>query len=251
MNEALNTAKVISNAVKLTQASFDYTYNYLDQSGTSTVISNQTDLNSWTSSSNSYVNSILSSLNTNEETKQSLKETLLGADELDIRGAELNVEAKQNALNDCFIRAPFNGIIATLTAKVGQNASGSIGTLIAKQKIVKIALNEVDIAKIKLGQKADLTFDAIDGLSITGFVDGIDSVGTVSSGVVTYNVTIVLDTDDARVKPGMSVSANIITDKREGVLIVPSSAIKNNKGASFVDVLSGNLSPFGSPCVPP
>ncbi|NVN97501.1 HlyD family efflux transporter periplasmic adaptor subunit [Candidatus Nomurabacteria bacterium] len=243
LNEALNTAKIISNGVKLEQASFDYTSNFLDQSTSSTVKSNQANLTLWTNTTNGYVNSILSNLNTNTETAQSLKDALSPADELDIRGAELNVETKQNALNDCYIRAPFDGIVATLTAKIGQTASGSVGTLIAKQKIVKIALNEVDIAKIKLGQKATLTFDAIDGLTITGSVDGIDSVGTVSSGVVTYNVTISLDVDDARVKPGMSVSASIMTNTAQDVLTVPSSAIKTQNGISYVEVFSTTLAP--------
>lgn len=241
MGEALDTAKVISNTVKLTQASFDYTYNYLDQGGTTVVTNNQTNLTSWANTSNGYVNSLISSLNTNTETVQSLKEALSPADELDIRQAELNVETKQNALNDCFIRAPFDGIVATLTAKVGQIASGSIGTLIAKQKIVKIALNEVDIAKIKLGQKATLTFDAIEGLTITGSVDGIDSVGTVSQGVVTYNVTIALDIDDARVKPGMSVSTTIITNTSLNTIVVPNGAIKQKNRTSYVEVFDAPL----------
>ncbi|MFA6386585.1 MAG: HlyD family efflux transporter periplasmic adaptor subunit [Candidatus Paceibacterota bacterium] len=240
-SEALDTAKVISNAVKLTQASFDYTTNDLDQSGTTATATNQEDLTSWTTSVNSYVNSITSSLNSIEEGKQSLADTLSPADPLDLRQSQLNVETKQNAYNDCFVRAPFDGIIATLTAKVGQSASGSIGTLIAKQKIVKIALNEVDIAKIKLGQKATLTFDAIDGLTITGKVDGIDSVGIVSQGVVTYNVLISLDVDDDRVKPGMSVSATIITDTATDVIAVPNSAIKSQGGTSYVEVFDAPL----------
>jgi HlyD family secretion protein len=240
-SQALDTAKVISNAVKLTQASFDYATNDLNQSGTTATATNQKDLTSWTSSVNSYVNSITSSLNSIEEGKQSLADTLSPADPLDLRQAQLNVETKQNAYNDYFVRAPFDGIIATLTAKVGQSASGSIGTLIAKQKIVKIALNEVDIAKIKLGQKATLTFDAIDGLTITGKVDGIDSVGTVSQGVVTYNVLISLDVDDARVKPGMSVSATVITDTATDVIVVPNSAIKSQGGTSYVEVFDAPL----------
>ena len=239
--EALDTAKVISNAVKLTQASFDYTSNDLNQGGTTATATNQKDLTTFTTSVNSYVNSITSSVNSIEESKQSLADTLSPADPLDLRQAQLSVETKQNAYNDYFIRAPFDGIIATLTAKVGQSSSGSIGTLIAKQKIVKIALNEVDIAKIKLGQKATLTFDAIDGLTITGKVDGIDSVGTVSSGVVTYNVLISLDVDDARVKPGMSVSATIITNTTANVLVVPNSAIKSQNGTSYVEVFDAPL----------
>lgn len=240
-NQALDSAKTISNAVKLAQASFDYTYEYLDQSSNSDVITNQKNLASWTTTANTYTNSLLSNLNSIMENTQALKDTQAGSSDLDIRQAELTLETKQNALNDCFVRAPFDGIIATLTAKVGQTASGSIGTLIAKQKIVNIALNEVDIAKIKLGQKATLTFDAIDGLTITGSVDGIDSVGTVSSGVVTYNVTISLDVDDARVKPGMSVSASIITNTAQDVVIVPNSAIKTGGGSSYVEVFDAPL----------
>jgi len=241
VNISLDTSKQISNAVKLAQASYDYTVNDLDNSTNKDAIAAKSDLASWTTNTNNYVNSITSNINSMVENTQSLKDTQAGSDELDIRGAELNVETKQNALNDCFIRAPFDGIIATLTAKVGQTASGSIGTLIAKQKIVNIALNEVDIAKIKLGQKATLTFDAIDGLTITGSVNGIDSVGTVSSGVVTYNVTIILDVDDARVKPGMSVSASIITNTAQNVLVVPSSAIKTQGGTSYVEIFSTPL----------
>lgn len=240
-SQALDTARVISNAVKLTQASFDYASNDLNQSGTTATATNQKDLTTFTTSVNSYVNSITSNVNSIEEGKQSLADTLSPADPLDLRQAQLSVETKQNAYNDCFVRAPFDGIIATLTAKVGQSASGSIGTLIAKQKIVKIALNEVDIAKIKLGQKATLTFDAIDGLTITGKVDGIDSVGTVSQGVVTYNVLISLDVDDARVKPGMSVSATIITNTAADVLVVPNSAIKSQGGTSYVEVFDAPL----------
>ena len=241
-SETLDSAKTISNAVKLAQASFDYTYEYLDQSSSSTeVVTDQKNLASWTTTANTYTNSLLSNSNSITENTQALKDTQAGGSDLDIRQAELSLETKQNALNDCYVRAPFDGIIATLTAKVGQIASGSIGTLIAKQKVVKIALNEIDIAKIKLGQKATLTFDAIDGLSITGSVVGVDTVGTVSSGVVTYNVTISLDVDDARVKPGMSVSATIITNTAQDVIVVPSSAIKTKNGSSYVETFSSEL----------
>lgn len=235
--KSLDTLKIISNTVKLSQESFDYTSNALDQGTSMEVINNQKNLTSWTTTTNNYVDNLTSNLNTIKENSQSLSDTLVGADALDIRQAELNVETKQNSYNDCFIRSPFDGIISTLIAKVGQSASGSIGTIISKQKLVTIPLNEVDIAKIKLAQKATLTFDAVDGLSITGKVMEIDSVGTVSQGVVTYNVSIGLDVDDARVKPGMSVSATIITNTAQDILIVPNNAIKSKNGISYVETL--------------
>ncbi len=244
LNKALVTSKKISNSVKLSQESFDDTFNFLGQKSTSETTTLQSNLTSWTSSSNTYVNSILSNINSINENLQSLKDVSVPVDDLTLRQAELNIETKQNAYNDCFTRAPFDGIVASLTAKVGQSASGTIGTLISKQKNVNIPFNEVDIAKIKIGQKVTLTFDAIDGLSMTGSVVGVDTVGTVSSGVVTYNVTINLDVDDARVKPGMSVSATVITNTSQDVLVVPNSAIKTSNGTNYVEVFS---SPLASP----
>ena len=240
-NQALETSKEISNAVKLAQGSFDYTFDYLGQKNTTETTTIQNNLTSWTNSSNTYVSSILSNINSITENTQSLANVLTPADDLTLRQAELNVETKQNAYDDCFTRAPFDGIIASLTAEVGQSASGTIGTLISKQKMVSVSLNEIDIAKIKMGQKATLTFSAIDGLTITGTVTGIDTVGTVSSGVVTYNVNINLDVDDVRVKPGMSVSATIITNTAQDVLFVPNSAIKTSNGTSYVEVFSSPL----------
>jgi HlyD family secretion protein len=101
--------------------------------------------------------------------------------------------------------APFDGILATFTAKVGESSGSSVGTLITEQKVAVISFNEVDAASIKIGQKAKLTLMAITGLTIPGTVVEIDSVGTVSSGVVTYDVKIAFDKDDERVKAGMSV----------------------------------------------
>ena len=102
-------------------------------------------------------------------------------------------------------------------------------------------MNEVDVAKIQVGQKAPLTFDAVPDLTITGEVSEIDSIGIVSQGVVTYNVKINFDTQDSRVKPSMSVSASIITDIKQDVLVVPNSAIKSQSGTSYIEMFDTPL----------
>jgi len=61
-------------------------------------------------------------------------------------------------------------------------------------------------------------------------------LGTVSQGVVTYNAKIVFDTQDDRVKSGMSVSTNIITEIKQDVLIIPNSAIKTSNGNSYIEM---------------
>jgi HlyD family secretion protein len=83
-------------------------------------------------------------------------------------------------------------------------------------------------AKIKVGQKVSLSLDAIDGLKIDGTVSEVDLVGTVSQGVVTYSVKIALETQDERIRSGMSISATIVTESKKDILIIPNGSIKNN-----------------------
>ena len=241
VDQAYNTSKLVSNAVKNTETSFNMAVDFLNYQNNSNTATTRANINSWINTSNTHANNILSSQNSIKENKQSLSDLVAGSNALDIKSAELTLESKQNAYDDCFIYAPFDGVIATLTAEVGQPSGSSIGTLITKQKVAIISLNEVDIAKIKLGQKATLTFDAIDGLSITGKVTEIDSVGTVSQGVVSYNVKISLDIDDSRIKPGMSINVSIITDMIQDVIVVPTSAVKTQNGTSYVQVFDAPL----------
>lgn len=147
---------------------------------------------------------------------------------------EQNLAQLKQALADYTVRAPFAGTVATVSAVKGDNASGALASMITTQQIAQLSVNEVDAAKIRVGEKATLTFDAIDGLTLTGRVASIDTVGTVTQGVVSYTVKIALDTQDDRVKPGMTVNASIITDTKTDVLAVPSSAVKTTGGRTYV-----------------
>lgn len=167
-------------------------------------------------------------------------------DPLDVQTAQLTVTQRQNAyqktlsiLSDYTIRAPFDGVVASVSVNKGDSVSSatSILTLMTKQQIATISLNEIDAAEIEVGQKATLTFDAIEDLTITGKVSEIDLVGTVSQGVVNYKVKIVFDTENEKVKPGMTVNANIITDMKQDVLMVPSSAVRTQGNINYVEVV--------------
>lgn len=191
-----------------------------------------------------------------EGKKLELEEILAGADPLDIRTQQNTVAQKEAALTtakeklaDCFVRAPFDGIAAEVNVKKGDSISSSaaIATLITNQRIAEITQNEIDVAKIKIGQKVTLTLDAVEDLTLTGEVIEVDTLGTVSQGVVNYNVQIAFDTQDDRVKPGMSVSAGIITEAIQNVLLVPNSAVKTQGDTNYVETLenipaSGQLS---------
>lgn len=184
------------------------------------------------------------------EKEKSLTELKAGPDELDIRAKKLVVEQKQDTLisakqdlADCNIFAPFDGIITEVKAKKHDSVSAGaiLANIITHQKIAEITLNEIDVAKIKIGQKANITFDALEDLNITGEVIEADTLGTTTQGVVTYGVKIAFDAQDDRIKPGMSLSTEIITSAKQNILVVPSSAIKQNSDMSYVQILSANI----------
>ncbi|MFH1111947.1 MAG: efflux RND transporter periplasmic adaptor subunit [Patescibacteria group bacterium] len=270
LEKTLETLRTMSEAIKSEVNLFDYwvdsrsKYNYPIFSK---VTQYQSDLKSYTSKINSYLSSLLSIERSFQDNRQavldaeySIKEEELsltqlkeGADDLDIRTKKIAIEQKQAALStaksslaDCYIYATFDGVIAEINndVKKGDSVSSStvLASLITKQHLANITLNELDVAKVKIGQKANLTFDAIEGLTVTGEVADIDSIGTVSQGVVTYNVKIIFATQEDQVKSGMTVSASIITDVKQDVLLVPNSAIKSTNGNYYVEVPDENVS---------
>ena len=164
----------------------------------------------------------------------------LQASQNNLANQERKLKQLKDDLSNYTIRAQFAGIIASLNVQkfdtVGTGTT--VATLITNQKIATLSLNEVDVAKIKLADKATLTFDAIEGLTLTGTVTELDAVGTVSQGVVSYKVNIAFDSQDARIKPGMTVNATVQTQTRQNVLMVPSSAVKNRAGQSSVQLFS-------------
>lgn len=237
VDNARRSSVLIATLSKKTEEALNYTVKSLDDEDSTNFISARENVTSWLSTSNSYTNSLLSAYNSIVENDESYKDAVSPGDQLDVLSAQLNVESKLNSYNDCFVYAPFDGIIATFTAKVGENVNSGVGTIITKQKVVTVSLNEVDIASVSIGKKAVITFDAIGDLSISGTVSEIDSVGTVSSGVVNYNVKIVLDNDDERVKAGMSANVEVVLDSKKGVLTLSSGAIKTRGGSSYVEVM--------------
>ena len=188
------------------------------------------------------------SITENQETLQELQQ---GPDPLDIQSDQLSIQQQQNALDqaedalaDYTITAPISGTIANLDLNVGDTVGSgtNAATLITNQDIADLSLNEVDAAKVQAGQNATLTFDAIPNLSLTGTVVDVSPLGTVSSGVVSYDVKIGFTTQDPRVKAGMTVDADIETAVHENVLEVPAGAVQTQNGQSYVLAFNPPLS---------
>lgn len=189
---------------------------------------------------------VISADRTIAERAASLADVEAGTDPLDLEASRISLRQKENSLADArekladyTVRAKFDGVIASFDVKKGDtlSANSSVGTLITKQQVATVSLNETDAAKIKADQRVTLTFDAIEDLTITGTVAEVDALGTVSQGVVSYDVKIVFDVQDDRVKQNMSVNAEIVVSSKTDVLLVSSSAIKTSGSESYVQIL--------------
>lgn len=237
---AYDTAVVVLQAAKDTKDAVAYIRDRDDEQNMTVADEAYTSINEMITSASASVNSLSSARDAIKTDNDALKELEDGPDTLDLRSEELNLRQKKEAYNDHFIRAPFAGIIASVPVQKGDSLKSDsvVATLITKQKIAELSLNEVDAAKVEMDDKVTLTFDAVEELSLTGSVAEVDLVGTVSQGVVSYVVKIGFDSEDERIKPGMTVNASIQTDVAQDVLIVPSSAVKTQQGQTYVQVMS-------------
>ena len=152
------------------------------------------------------------------------------------------------------ITAPISGTITNLTISPGlslvntqtnstsnnnSQTPQSIGTITTENGQLQAVVNvsEIDVVHITPGQKATLTLDAFPDKTFTGKVVSINTNGVVSSGVTTYPTTIVLDTNADRIYPNMAVSATIITNIKNEVLLVPTSAISTQGEQPTIRIL--------------
>jgi len=267
VHDTYETTKDISDMVKAASNYLDFVQDLMEQHNVtppSAMSTHQTSLDSFTSTVNTHLSALYSAIQSIDNSRQaivnasssvdektaSLADLKAGADPLDVKSQELTITQRRNALLDVqetladyYIRAPFDGVVAQMSVKKGDSASsgGTIATFITKQQLAEVSFNEVDVAKVKTGQKATLTFDAVPDLSISGAVASVDIVGTVTQGVVNYSVKIAFDTQDERIKTGMSVSAAIVTDVAQNVLVVPNSAVKSRNGTFYVEVFDSSV----------
>jgi len=157
----------------------------------------------------------------------------------DLKIAENRVTIAQAAVNQSRIVAPFGGTVTTLDALPGDVVSSNKEALRLddlSSVYVDLQVTEVDVNKIQVGQSAEVTLDAVTDGRFTAEVVEVGQVGTTSSGVVYFNVTLQLKESDPRVRPGMTASASIAVSSQEGVLLVPNRAIRTVDGNHVVYV---------------
>lgn len=163
-----------------------------------------------------------------------------------LRSAEASLksaEAAYRATQNLTVRSQSSGTVANLAYRIGDKVTaGSTGKTVMtianfSDFTVKIALNEVDVPKVRDGQSTKLTLDAFPGKTFDGKVASVDSIGTDTAGVITYNVIVEIVNPEDSVRPAMTANVDIEVDRAENVLTVPNSAVKPYQGGKAVQII--------------
>ncbi len=131
------------------------------------------------------------------------------------------------------IYSPVNGIIVNVNISVGQTVASAfqaptlftIGESLNKMAIYTTT-NEADLSGIKKGDKVSFTVYAYPNKVFYGYVHDIRINPTIVSGVVSYTVTVYFNNKNNLLLPGMTATPKIYTEKKEGVIAVPNSALR-------------------------
>ncbi len=162
-------------------------------------------------------------------TSDSLDDSLQSAAD-SLRNAELSLESRQDQLNNYTITSPIRGTVIDKNYKAGETSeAGKVLCSIYDLSYLTMTLSvdELDISDIAVGQRVEITADAVEGKTYTGVVTKVSVAGTSSGGTTTYPVTVRIDETEGLL-PGMNVDAAITLQSASGVLAIPGSAL--NRG---------------------
>lgn len=168
-----------------------------------------------------------------------------------LASAQANLDQANAKAASRTVTAPSSGSIVELNAKVGATVTGGMimgesDTSGGKQCMqiadlskmkVTVQVGEKDIAKIAVGQSANVTYPAFPDIVSQGTVTAIASVANSDSnnggGSVTFNVDILIEAPDARLKPGMTAEVSVVTEQLDDVVMVPTMALMTEDGEHY------------------
>ena len=234
------TAKIFADAVKSAKNFVDYMAE--DSNDSSSFSDLKTTLSDYTDTVSEHLTELITAETNIKNYKDAFTDT-----SLDLEDAFLSIKQRENALSDArnklsdyYIRASFDGVITKIDAKVGEIASANkpLVTLMSAGTFqIESYVPEVNIALIKEGAPAKVTLDAYgENVFFSAKVASIDPAETIRDGVSTYRIKLQFDSEDDRIKSGMTANVSIIIFNKENVIVLPGGVVFQEAGKNFVQV---------------
>lgn len=255
---------VNSNKLDLETAQKNYDYNkvMLENGEVSQEVLNKAK-NDYEKAKANYDNATVNLENSKVTVQQSLNKAKNDYEKSKIasenKSNQMDLANKQKALVDCTIVAPVDGTITNVNATVGNSSSGALFKIEdLSDLIVNVSIAEVDVPKIKVGQKANITTDATGKEVIAGEIMSIDPISSSSSTStssssnsssgsssssstststdVTFTAKVKIDSKNENIKEGMNAIVNIVLDEKDDIYAVPYSSIVRSKNGNNIYV---------------
>lgn len=159
-------------------------------------------------------------------------------DNLSINDAQNQLNSAQDSVNKMTVTSPISGMITAENNSNGDNVQSgkTVLTVVDPSSMkIKVSVDELNISKVKVGQKTEIKFDALKDKTYEGTVDQVAESGTTTNNVTTYEV-IVSITNPTDVKIGMNANVNILVDSKDNALAIPIEALIDRNGKKFVMV---------------
>lgn len=162
----------------------------------------------------------------------------------DVIAARATLDTAIEDLERATLRAPFNGIVVAVNIEAGQQVNANTQAIeIADPSIVEVSgsVDEIDVLFLQVGSQAFVSLEALGNQTLPGTVSSIANTGTSQQGIVTYPVTIRVDSSESGQLPeGLSATAQVIIREQTDSVLIPLQALYGSVQAPTVRVVSGN-----------
>lgn len=176
------------------------------------------------------------------QAKAALEQLQAPLTEWQVKRADLTVAQARLTLAQARLRlawteltAPIAGVVARVNISAGEPAASAAPDIVlmdTSQYHLDLVVNEIDMARLSLGQTAAITVDALPGQPLTGRIDRLAPLATTDGGLVNYAVRITLtpaDSNTAALRPGLSAVAQVVVAEAGDVVLVPNWAIRRDR----------------------
>lgn len=168
--------------------------------------------------------------------------TNLSASQAQVDQARVGLENAQSNLSNTRVTSPISGIVTAVNVNEGEMASSAqaaVSIANMNKVVIDTDVSEYLINKIKLGDVVDISIKSADKENFQGKITTL--APATASNSMTYPIKIEIDNKDSMIKPGMFANVNLVTDKKENVITVPSEAVVIKDGESIVYTVKENV----------
>ena len=151
----------------------------------------------------------------------------------EVRVAEADLRLNEINLAKACICSPIDGVVLTRNVDPGQIVASSLQAPVLfviaedlRRMELRVDVDEADVGKVKVGQKATFTVDAYADRKFPAEIKDIRYGSEVVQGVVTYKAILTIDNSDLLIRPGMTATAEIVVQQVNDALLVPNPALR-------------------------